>query len=166
MLWEEGQLSLCLLWFPGHSVEGKPMYSAHTEYTRYLPTASGVGSREAYKIWMDLLQENHVSQCTSVDTGGCAKLQKHFFSTQAGHTLMQRAFLLLPTCLSRQDPFWNGDCPSRPLEARRTDMGRAMRWGGEWRMEFYLPWLPERIATKVQRWGRKEELQSCIQNSD
>lgn len=50
MLWEEGQLSLCLLWFPGHSVEGKPMYSAHTEYTRYLPTASGVGSREAYKI--------------------------------------------------------------------------------------------------------------------
>lgn len=38
---------------------------------------------------------------------------------------------LSPTCISRQDPFWNGTWPSsscrRPWESRKTGIGRTMR---------------------------------------
>lgn len=57
--------------------------------------------------------------------------------TQAGHTLIQRASLLLPTCLNRQGSFWNGPAPPGPWSRGGQIWGELQgEEDGEWNSTF------------------------------
>lgn len=136
--------------------EREPIYSAHTQQAWHLPPALEWAPEKPVRYaWIcDMDTTSHGTLLLSRETmKSSAKLVSHSGRTHPHSEGISPVTYML-------GPFWNGPVPPGPWSRGGQIWGRAARWGG-WGMEFYLPWLPERIVTTVQRCGGGDRKRIC-----